>query len=125
MTVRNPSVELMRLVNGYQVSQAIHVVATLGIADLLMEGPRTSDDLAAAAGAHPRALYRVLRALAAVGVFRESEDRSFSLTPMGQGLRSDATDPVAPSGTAACSPTRWRSACAEASLQCLVPDASE
>lgn len=96
MTVQNPSVELMRLVNGYQVSQALHVVATLGIADLLREGPRTSDDLAAAADAHPQALYRVLRALAAVGVFRESEDRSFSLTPMGQGLRSDATDPVGP-----------------------------
>ena len=96
MTEQNPSVELTRLVNGYQVSQAIHVVATLGIADLLRDGPRTSDDLAAAAGVHPRALYRVLRALAAVGVFREGEGRSFSLTPMGEGLRSDATDPVGP-----------------------------
>ena len=35
MTEQNPSVELTRLVNGYQASQAIHVVATLGVADLL------------------------------------------------------------------------------------------
>lgn len=96
MIEQNPSVELTRLVNGYQVSQAIHVVATLGVADLLRDGPRTSDDLAAVANVHPRALYRVLRALAAVGVFHEGEGRSFSLTLMGEGLRSDATDPVGP-----------------------------
>ena len=96
MTEQNPSVELTRLVNGYQVSQAIHVVATLGVADLLRGGPRTSDDLAFATDVHPRALYRVLRALAAVGVFREGEGRFFSLTPMGEGLCSDAADPVGP-----------------------------
>ena len=96
MAEQNPSADLMRLVNGYQVSQAIHVVATLGIADLLTDGPRTSDDLAAVAEVHPRALYRVLRALAAVGVFHEGEGGSFSLTPMGEGLRSDATGPVGP-----------------------------
>jgi hypothetical protein len=94
MPAPNPSVELMRLINGYQVSQAIHVVATLGIADVLKDGPRTSDDLAAVADAHPRSLYRVLRALAAVGVFHESDDRFFSLTPLGDCLRSDAADPV-------------------------------
>jgi hypothetical protein len=45
MAAANPATELMRLVNGYRVSQAIHVVATLGIADLLKEGARSSDDL--------------------------------------------------------------------------------
>lgn len=94
MAAPSPPAELMRLVNGYQVSQAIHVVATLGIADLLKDGPRTSDDLAAAAGVHPRSLYRVLRALAAAGVFHEGSGRSFALTPMGDCLRSDAANPV-------------------------------
>ena len=37
---------LWRMTNGYQVSQAIHVVATLGIADLLKDGPRSADELA-------------------------------------------------------------------------------
>lgn len=96
MVARDPSAELMRLVNGYRVSQAIHVVATLGIADLLREGPRSADDLAASTNSHPRTLYRVLRALAAVGVFCEEADQRFSLARMGRSLCSDAERPVGP-----------------------------
>ncbi len=90
---------LMRLSNGYQVSQAIHVVATLGIADLLKDGPRGSEDLAASVGAHPPSLYRLLRALASLGVFQEDREGHFSLTPLGACLRSDATEPVGPWAT--------------------------
>jgi hypothetical protein len=86
--------DLLRLVNGYQVSQAIHVAAVLGIADLLEDGPRTSDDLAAATETHPRTLYRLLRALAGAGVLREDEGRSFTLTPLGDPLRSNAPGSV-------------------------------
>ncbi len=89
-----PSLALRRLVNGYQVTQAIHVAAVLGIADLLADGPRSSDDLAAVTDSHPGALYRLLRALAGVGVFREAEDRHFALTDLGSCLRSDAPEPV-------------------------------
>jgi hypothetical protein len=81
---------LLRMVNGYQASRAIHVAATLGIADLLADGPRTSDDLAAATESHPDALYRVLRALASIGIFREEDGGLFALTPLGEGLRADA-----------------------------------
>ena len=42
----SPAIQMMRLINGYQVSQALHVAATLGIADLLWDGPRSSDALA-------------------------------------------------------------------------------
>jgi len=90
----SPSVILRRLVNGYQVSQAIHVAATLGVADRLADGPRTSDELAAAVGAHAPTLYRLLRALAAVGVLHEEDGRRFALTPVGECLRSDADEPV-------------------------------
>jgi hypothetical protein len=89
---QRPAAELRRLVNGYQVSQCIYVAVTLGIADLLADGPRPSDELAAETGADPGALYRLLRALAAVGVFREKEDRRFGLNEVGDGLRSDAPD---------------------------------
>jgi hypothetical protein len=89
-----PSQALRRLVNGYQVAQAIHVAAKLHIADLLAGGARTSDALAAETGAHPSTLYRLLRALASVGVLREDESRSFSLTEVGACLRSDAPEPV-------------------------------
>jgi len=89
-----PAESLQRLVAGSHVSQAISVAATLGIADLLADGPRSSDELAAATNAHPPSVYRLLRALAAVGVFHEEDDRRFSLTPTGDLLRSDAPGSV-------------------------------
>src|SRR5271168_5111733 len=90
MTAPDPSIELMRLINGYQVSQALHVAATLGVADQLKDGPKSYYALAQACGAHPVSLYRLLRALAAVGVFRETGNKEFSLTPLGVCLTSDA-----------------------------------
>src|SRR5688572_19096083 len=83
-----------RLVDGYQVSQAIHVASVLGIVDLLADGPRSCVALAAATESHPNALYRLLRALAAVGVLREEPGRHFASTPLGDCLRADAPQPV-------------------------------
>jgi hypothetical protein len=86
--------DLARLINGYQISQAIYVAARLGIADHLSHGPLSSIELARLSGSHPRTLYRLLRALASAGVFHEAEDRTFSLTPMGECLRSDSSTPL-------------------------------
>lgn len=87
---------LMWLTMGYQVSQAIHAAATLGIADMLRSGPCSGNDLAVATRTHPASLYRLLRALAAVEVFREAPLGHFALTPMGECLCSDSADPVGP-----------------------------
>lgn len=87
---RTPGEQLTRLFRGFWVSQAIYVAAELGIADLLADGPRTVDDLAAAAGARAPALYRILRLLASEGVFAEAEDGRFELTPLAAALRRDA-----------------------------------
>src|SRR5512133_2267272 len=89
-----PTVALRRLTNGYQVTQAIHVAATLGIADLLRDGPRDSDALAQETATHAPSLHRVLRALASVGVLHEGDDGRFALTAIGECLRSDAAEPV-------------------------------
>lgn len=96
MDEKAAAADLMQMVNGYQLSQAICVAATLGIADHLSKGACSSDELAALVDAHPQSLYRLLRALAAVGVLQEGGARQFSLTPLGQGLRSDAEHSVAP-----------------------------
>jgi hypothetical protein len=90
MTSPDPLMELMRFINGYQVSQALHVAAMLGIADHLRDGPKPYEAVAQVCGAHPSSLYRLLRALAAVGVFHESDNKEFSLTPLGVCLTSDA-----------------------------------
>ena len=105
---RRPALALRRLVNGYQVTQALHVAAVLGVADLLADGPRSSNDLAAATETHPGALYRLLRALASVGVFREEEDRRFALTELGACLRSDAPEPVGGWAAFVGEPYQWQ-----------------
>ncbi len=91
-------VELLDLVRGYQRSRAITVAAELGIADLLRDDARDAEDLAAATGTHAPTLYRLLRALAAIGVFAETSDGCFALTSTGQFLRRDhpmSIDPAA------------------------------
>jgi O-methyltransferase/methyltransferase family protein len=83
---------LLALINGYQVSQALHVAARLGIADRLADGPLTVEELGL--DADRDALRRLLRALAAAGVLREADGR-YALTDLGEGLRSDAPGSVA------------------------------
>jgi SAM-dependent methyltransferase len=91
-------VELLAIVRGYQQSRAVTVAAELGIADLLRGGPRDVDDLAAETSTDASSLYRLLRALAAAGVFIEHPDRRFALSAMGDFLRRDhplSLDPAA------------------------------
>lgn len=86
------AVMLMQMATGEVVAQLIAVTATLGIADHLAEGPKSSEHLAQAVGAHPRALYRVLRALASLGVFAEDSEGRFGLTPLAEPLCTQAPD---------------------------------
>ena len=88
--------ELLRLIDGFKISQAIFTAAALGVADVIVGGAGTSDAIADAAGADREAMCRLLRALAAHGVLREDDGRRFSLTPMGECLRTDAEFPLAP-----------------------------
>jgi hypothetical protein len=80
--------QIFQLGTGYVVSAALGVAARLGIADLLAAGPRSTADLAAAAGVNEDALYRVLRALAMFGVFTETSPRTFALTSAADLLRT-------------------------------------
>ena len=104
----SPSVQLQQLISGHWIAQAIAVAAELGIADLLADGPRSSDDLAQAAGCHSGALYRLLRALAGLGVFTEVESKRFDLTPMAEMLRADAPASVRSRAIQTCSDVQWR-----------------
>jgi len=74
---------------GYRAMQALYVAARLGIADLLKDGARGSEELARATGADARALHRLLRALASLGVFAEDADGRFAPSELGALLRSD------------------------------------
>jgi hypothetical protein len=85
-----PPAALYQLAIGHYFSRALELAARLGVADLLRGGPRSAADLARELGVQPSALQRVLRLLATVDVFDEDESGRFSLTPMGDLLRSDA-----------------------------------
>ena len=77
--------QLARLVSGFWYTQTIYVAAKLGIAEHLKDGPKSAQELAQATGTNPRALYRLLRALASISIFAEEEGR-FSLTPLAECL---------------------------------------
>ncbi|MFN0207082.1 MAG: tRNA-guanine transglycosylase, partial [Planctomycetota bacterium] len=85
-----PADLLLQLMNGKWISQAIHAAAKLKIADLLSTGSMTAAELAKQSGANEDSLYRLLRALASVGVFAEANPRTFTSTPMSELLRSNA-----------------------------------
>ena len=84
----SPQDQVARLASGYWHTQAIYVAAKLGIADLLADGPKSADELAPATRTNPRALYRLLRALASLGIFAEDDRNRFALTPMAECLRT-------------------------------------
>jgi hypothetical protein len=80
---------LRQMIMGFRATQLIHVAARLGLADRLARGAQTPAALAQQAGAEPDALRRVLRALASLGIFAETADGAYALTPLAEPLCSD------------------------------------
>ncbi len=84
-----PQMLLYQMATGHYLSRALHLAATLGIADHLKGGARPVGELAEATATHAPSLHRVLRLLASHDVLTEQEDGTFALTPMGECLRTD------------------------------------
>ncbi|MCC6748861.1 MAG: methyltransferase [Deltaproteobacteria bacterium] len=78
--------QVLQMATSKMLSQPLYVAAKLGIADLLVDGPLSVESLAQKTKTHADSLYRVLRALASVGVFEENEGRTFRLTPKAETL---------------------------------------
>ncbi|MBC2869367.1 methyltransferase [Streptomyces mexicanus] len=81
---------LLEMVQGAMLSQALYAAAELRVAEALRDGPLPVARIAEQVGAHPETLHRLLRLLAANGVFAERKDGSFALTPMAEALLEDA-----------------------------------
>jgi hypothetical protein len=79
----------MQLLTAGWMPSAIHAAAKLNLADHLQAGPLTASILAEKTQSHPRALYRLLRALSGIGIVTESAGQTFSLAPLGQYLISN------------------------------------
>jgi quercetin dioxygenase-like cupin family protein len=83
-----PLIATLQMIAGFQVSQAIYVVAKLNIPTILeVKGPQTIDQLAAEAGADADALGRVIRFLASLGFFRRTGGH-IEVTELGANLRN-------------------------------------
>jgi hypothetical protein len=81
--------QLQELIGSMSVTQLIYVAAKLGIADQLKDGPKHIKELASTASVDTNSLYRVLRALASQGIFEETGECHFKLTPQAEILRDD------------------------------------
>jgi len=83
-----PQAVLIQMLTGRWITHMIHAAAKLNLADHLAAGPLTPADLAARTRTHAPSLYRLLRALASVGIFAEDAQGRFALTPLAEPLRS-------------------------------------
>jgi mannose-6-phosphate isomerase-like protein (cupin superfamily) len=92
---RSPQDQVFQTIVDFWTAQAVHAAARLGLADHLAERPRSAAELAASTRTHAPSLARLLRALAAAGLLRESAGR-YSLTPFGEALRAGTPGSLRP-----------------------------
>jgi len=85
-----PNEQIMQVATSYIASACLCIAAQLKVADLLAGGPKPLFELARDTRTNEDALYRVLRAIASVGVFTETAPRTFANTPASETLRSGA-----------------------------------
>jgi hypothetical protein len=90
---------LNRLFLGFLTAKCIQVAGELGIANELVDGPLSAEEIAKRTGTRPDPLYRVLRHLASNGIFHEEGKRIFSLNAPGKLLRTDIPGSYSPFAT--------------------------
>jgi hypothetical protein len=77
---------LRQLIMGFRITQLIYVAAKLDLSEHLSRASLTAAELARKVGADADALYRLLRALASIGVYAETADARFEMTPAARLL---------------------------------------
>lgn len=83
------AVQIIEISRGYMAATCLYAVAKLKIADFIADGPKPVSQIARASKTNEDALYRIMRALATINVFRETASRTFANTPLSDALRSD------------------------------------
>ena len=85
-----PHAQLIQMAMGHWVSQIVYLAARLDLADHLAAGRKSADELAGATGTHAPSLFRLMRTLAHLGILDQDGTNRFSLTPLGEALRTGA-----------------------------------
>lgn len=89
------SLSMIRLFMGYIPTRVIYVAAKLGLVDQIGDEGAKAQELARKLEVHPGALFRVLRALAGLGVLHQDDNDRFFVTSFGETLRKDGPQSVA------------------------------
>ncbi len=84
-----PPIQMLQIMSGFWISRCVYILAKLGIADLIKDESKTVDELATATASHALSLFRVLRALASIGIISQHGQNRFGATPLSDTLRSD------------------------------------
>lgn len=84
------AVRLFELITSSWVAAAVGAAAELGVADAMSREPSPLAEIASRVGADAQALHRLLRACADLDLVRESPERCFALTDLGEALREDS-----------------------------------
>jgi hypothetical protein len=84
-----PPFRLMQIGSAFWQSRALYVATRLDIATVLGDGERDADSLATHLAVHPEALARLLRLLAAMGIFEETTPHTFRNNTLSACLRAD------------------------------------
>jgi O-methyltransferase domain/Dimerisation domain len=87
-----PQQIMMQMLTGCWLTQCLYVAAKLGIADHLKAGALSCEQLAEGTQCHAPSLYRVMRALASLGIFAETTPQCFELTPLAALLQTQRPD---------------------------------
>jgi len=90
----SPAQTAIQVAFGFINARALYVAAKLGVADYLKGGPKTAVELAAALSVKADALYRIMRVLAASGVFELDPNDRFSLNEISDTLRTASPQSV-------------------------------
>ncbi len=91
---QSPQAHLVQMATAHWVSRLLYVAAQMNLADRLSETPRTAAELARSTATDAPSLYRVMRTLASLGLFTEDPSHRFSLTPLGEALKTGAPGSV-------------------------------
>jgi hypothetical protein len=85
-----PHVQLVQMAMAHWGSHVVYVAAKLNLADHLAKEPMNANQLAEITGTHPPSLYRLMRTLASLGIMTEDSSHRFSLTPVGEAMKTGA-----------------------------------
>src|SRR5438034_7985961 len=95
-TTPPPHAQLIEMATAHWISRIVYAAAKLSLADHLAGGPKSADELAGATGTHAPSLYRLMRTLAHLGILNETAEHRFTLTPLGDALKTGAPGSARP-----------------------------